>query len=176
MLENICNFTDVRPIMLPLPYPSCQVEEENQAYANILSNDYCGAVSELSAITQYLNMENRLSREQCPIAKTILGIAMAEMIHLQKIGEMICLLGGDINYVAKQKDGRKREWTPQYLVFSDQPREMLSLGIQAEEDAIRQYKMHQNMIQDRYIQVMLARIIKDEEYHIMLLQAMLNDL
>ena len=28
------------------------------------------------------------------MAKTILGIAMAEMMHLQRLGELICLLAG----------------------------------------------------------------------------------
>ena len=48
---------------------------------------------ELSAIAQYINNENRMSCERCPLAKTILGIAMAEMMHLQKLGELIVLLG-----------------------------------------------------------------------------------
>lgn len=93
-ITNTCNFMDVKPIMVELPYPEIRVREKNQTYANLLSIDYCGATSELSAITQYINNENRLSCEKCPIAKTILGIAMAEMIHLQKLGELIFLLGG----------------------------------------------------------------------------------
>ena len=93
-LVNSCSFAGIRPIMVDLPYPPIQVRERNRAYANLLSVDYCGAVSEMSAITQYINNENRLSCEKCPMAKTILGIAMAEMMHLQKLGELIFLLGG----------------------------------------------------------------------------------
>ena len=88
-LANPCSFANVKPIMMDLPYPPIRVSGKNQAYANLLSMDYCGSVSEMSAIAQYINNENRLSCEKCPLAKTILGIAMAEMIHLQKLGELI---------------------------------------------------------------------------------------
>ena len=103
-LINACNFASVKPIMMELPYPPIQVREKNQAYANMLSIDYCGAVSELSAITQYINNENRLSLQMCSVAKTVLGIAMAEMIHLQKLGELMILLGGNPDFVARQSE------------------------------------------------------------------------
>lgn len=74
---NDCNFMGVAPIMMDLPYPPLQVKEKNPAYAQLLGVDYCGAVSEMSAITQYINNENRLSCDECEMAKTILGIAMA---------------------------------------------------------------------------------------------------
>ena len=79
---NTCSFANVRPIMVDIPYPPIQVGEKNPAYANLLSLDYCGSTSEMSAITQYINNENRLSYERCSMAKTLLGIAMAEMMHL----------------------------------------------------------------------------------------------
>lgn len=175
-LVNACNFASVKPIMMELPYPEIQVREKNQSYANMLSVDYCGAISELSAITQYINNENRLALQMCSIAKTILGIAMAEMIHLQKLGELIILLGGNPDFVARQNDGRQRMWTPQYVNISDNPREMMLAGIDAEKQAIDQYWMHIKRIDDNYVTAVLARIIQDEEYHIMLLQALLKEL
>lgn len=51
--------------------------------------DYCGSVSEMSAITQYINNENRMSAEKCSLARTILGIAVAEMIHLQMLEALL---------------------------------------------------------------------------------------
>ena len=86
-LENTCSFAGIRPFMADLPYPPIQVKGKNEAYANLLSIDYCGSVSELSAITQYINNENRISCRNCSLAKTFLGIAIAEMMHLQKLGE-----------------------------------------------------------------------------------------
>lgn len=175
-LVNTCNFSGIRPIMVDLPYPPTQVEGQNPAYANLLSIDYCGAVSEMSAITQYINNENRLSCERCPIAKTLLGIAMAEMIHLQRLGELICLLGGSIDFAAKQGNGKQRMWTPEYLKLPDKLPNMLAADIESEQAAIRQYQMHMKMMNDKYVNAVLARIIKDEEYHIMLLQSLRQEM
>lgn len=174
-LINTCSFAGVKPIMVELPYPPIQVRNKNQAYASLLSVDYCGAVSELSAVTQYINNENRLCGENCTVAKVLLGIAMAEMMHLQKLGELICLLGGSIDFVARGQNGRARMWTPEYLVIPENPRKMLLADIEAESEAIKQYQMHINMIKDDCVNAVLKRIIKDEEYHIMLLQMMLQE-
>ena len=84
-MTNTCSFAGVKPIMVDLPYPPLRVKGKNCDYAQLLKVDYCGAVSEMSAITQYINNENRLFLERCSMAKTLLGIAMAEMMHLQKL-------------------------------------------------------------------------------------------
>ena len=175
LLSSNCDFMGIRPIMMELPYPPIQVRERNMAYANLLSIDYCGAVSEMSAITQYINNENRLSCENCPLAKTLLGIAMAEMMHLQKLGQLITLLGGNIDFVAKFHDGRQKMWTPENLDIPEHAKKMLVADIAAERAAIDQYRLHIKMIKDQHINAVLLRIIKDEEYHIMLLQALLKD-
>lgn len=175
-LVNNCSFAGITPIMVALPYPPLQVKEPNPYYASLLHIDYCGAVSELSAITQYINNENRLSYEKCPIAKTLLGIAIAEMMHLQKLGELICLLGGKLDFSAQHRDGKLHMWSPEYLTIPENTRKMLLADIEAEKAAIKQYRMHMKAIQDNYINAVLARIIKDEEYHIMLLQSLLQEI
>ena len=129
LIANNCNFQGIRPAMADLPYPPVQVRSRNQVYADLLSVDYCGSVSEMSAITQYINNENRLSCIKCPLAKTILGIAMAEMIHLQKLGELVVLLGGDISFVAKYRNGSNRMWTPGYLSIPGNARKMIIADI-----------------------------------------------
>ncbi len=176
VLTGNCKFTGMRPAMADLPYPQVQVWGRNQAYANLLSVDYCGQVSELSAVAQYINNENRLSYENCSVAKTILSIAMAEMMHLQKLGELIVLLGGNVNYTAKHRNGAKRMWTPEYLTLPENAVKMIQTGISSEKEAIEQYQMHIKMIQDDCVTAVLARIIKDEEYHIMLLRGLLEEL
>lgn len=174
-LENNCSFAGMKPIMMDLPYPPVRVKEKNPAYANLLSIDYCGMVSEMTAITQYINNENRLSCEKCPLAKTLLGIAIAEMIHLQKLGELIFLLGGSIDFVAKHQNGMQKMWTPEYLTLPGNTKKMIFSDIEAEKAAINQYHMHMRMIHDSDVNAVLARIIKDEEYHIMILQTLAKE-
>ena len=173
VIKNTCDFAGIRPIMMDLPWPEIQVRAQNQIYANLLSVDYCGATSEMSAITQYINNENRLSCGNCPLARTVLGIAMAEMMHLQKLGELIFLLGGTVDFVARQPNGRNVMWTPGYLTLPEDTGNMIRADIEAEKAAIEQYTMHIKMIKDEDVDAVLERIIKDEEYHIMLLKALL---
>lgn len=174
-VTHTCSFGNVRPIMMDLPYPATQVQEPNPVYANLLSLDYCGSVSEMSAILQYINNENRLFFEKCQIAQTILGIAMAEMMHLQKLGELIFLLGGTVDFVARPQNGRPRLWSPEYLTIPDNARSILLADIESEKAAINQYKMHMKIMNDPYVNAVLARIIQDEEYHIMVLQALMKE-
>ncbi|MCI9216069.1 ferritin-like domain-containing protein [Lachnospiraceae bacterium 42-17] len=176
LLVNTCSFAGVKPIMMDLPYPPIQVKERNRAYADMLSIDYCGSVSELSAITQYINNENRLSCDMCQMAKTLLGIAVAEMMHLQKLGELIILLGGQLDFTAKMRGGRRKIWTPEYLNIPENARKMLQADIEAERAAISQYEAHIRTIKDCYVNAVLARIIKDEEYHIILLKALMKEI
>ena len=173
---NTCSFAGIKPIMVDLPYPPVMVRERNQAYANLLSVDYCGPVSELSAITQYINNENRLSCEKCPLAKTLLGIAIAEMMHLQKLGELIWLLGGKVDFAARGCNARPRLWTPDYLDIPENAVKMITADIEAERSAINQYEKHMDMMDDDCVNAVLSRIIKDEEYHVMLLKVLRNEL
>ncbi len=174
-LTNNCSFTGLKPIMVDLPYPEIKVQRRNREYADLLSVDYCGFVSELSAITQYINNENRIAGERCSMARTLLGIAMAEMMHLQKLGELIVLLGGDIDFSAKTCNGCLKMWTPEYLSIPENVDKMLAADIEAEKEAIRQYEMHINMINDDCVNAVLRRIILDEEYHIFLLDVLKNE-
>lgn len=53
---------------------------------------------------------------------------------------------------------------------------MLLTDVEGEYAAINQYKMHIKMIKDSYVNAVLERIIKDEEYHIMILQVLVKNL
>lgn len=174
-LTNDCNMKGIKPAMLEFPYPPIQVKCRNRSYADLLSVDYCGSVSELSALTQYINNESRLSMGHCRYARLLLEIGVAEMMHLQKLGELIFLLGGEVDYVARYQNGRDCRWTPEYLTLPGKMSEMVHADIEGERAAIKQYRMHISRMDDEYVNAVLARIIKDEEYHILLLQSLLEE-
>lgn len=171
-LQSDCSFGGVSPLMLPFPYPPLRVQEPNQFYANLLTVDYCGSVSELTAITQYIHGESCMCCEHCAQARTLLGIAIAEMMHLQKLGELIMLLGGHIDYSIPTRNGKSQLWTPGYIEFTGNLEGILAANIEAEKAAINQYEQHMKMIEDSCINAVLAKIVQDEEYHIMLLRMM----
>lgn len=174
VITNDCNMSGIRPAMTPLPYPPLRVRRRNREYGDLLSVDYSGAVSEMTAITQYINNENRLSWGRCALAGIILGIAMAEMMHLQKLGELIVLLGGEVDFTAREPGSKGKMWTPAYLDIPGDARDMLRADIESERAAIGQYKRHIARMDDDYVNATLARIIEDEEYHVMLLQDLLK--
>lgn len=174
-LVNDCSMAGIKPAMLEFPYPPIQVKCRNLGYADLLSVDYCGSVSELSALTQYINNESRLSLKHCRYARMLLEIAVAEMMHLQKIGELIFLLGGEVDYTARYQNGRNCLWTPEYLTLPDHMDKMIHVDIEGERAAIKQYRMHISKMDDEYVNAVLLRIIKDEEYHILLLQSLLDE-
>ena len=66
-------------------------------------------------------------------------------------------------------------WTPDYLTTPEEEKKMLLADIESERAAIKQYKIHIGLIKDNSVNQVLARIIKDEEYHIMLLQVLLKE-
>ncbi len=101
---------------------------------------------------------------------------MAEMMHLQKLGELIVLLGGTIDFTVRMQNGRKMLWTPEYLILPEHTKKMIYADIEAERSAIKQYRMHIKTIQDPCVTAILYRIIQDEEYHIMILENLLKEL
>lgn len=75
-----------------LPYPEPRVESPNVQYANILLRDYSGAVSEFTAVNLYVYQHFVSDEEYEDYAELIGGISMAEMKHLELLGETIKLL------------------------------------------------------------------------------------
>ncbi|MEL1135005.1 LysM peptidoglycan-binding domain-containing protein [Desulfitobacterium sp. THU1] len=152
---------------LPDPYPERRVVGKNPYYAQLIFDDYAGKVSETTAIMQYIHhhMEMEATPSWQEVADLEEGIAIVEMLHLDMLGEIIIHLGASPYY----HDGRQQPWTPQFIAYhSFDPCAQLRADIQSEYDAIHQYQAHIEVIQDPFIQALLARIIKDEEFHIKL--------
>lgn len=152
---------------LPDPYPERRVADKNPYYAQLILDDYAGKVSETTAIMQYIH--HHMEMESIPSWQEVSdleeGISIVEMLHLEMLGEIIIHLGASPCY----HDGSQQPWTPQYIAYHNfDPCAQLRADIQSEHDAIHQYQAHIQMIQDPFIQALLARIIKDEEFHIKL--------
>jgi len=171
-----CNLFEIKPAVMNLPYPSVQVQERNLEYADLISVSYCGTISEMSAVMQYINNESRMINKKCLMGKTILGMALAEMMHMQILGEMIGLLGGTVCYTAKPPGGQQWVWSPQCLTLPERFDEMLQADLEREMATINQYNMHMRMIKDVHVNTVLYRIVQDEQYHIMLLRSMMDTL
>lgn len=173
-IQEKCSIENVMPAKLDIPYPKIQVKNKNEKYAQILSRDFCSSVSEFSAVSQYVNHEIRFTGKYCNAAKIILSISKTEMMHLQMIGTLITLLGGDLNYTYYE-NGDYLNWSPKFVDFGTNYVNMILLDINDEYKAIKQYEEHIKIINDDCIKAVLSRIIKDEKYHIELLTGILDE-
>ncbi|AWI04299.1 ferritin-like domain-containing protein [Clostridium drakei] len=153
------------------PYPEPEVEGKNIFYANLLLEDYAGMVSELTAINLYIFQHIVSEGKYGDFAELIGGIAMAEMKHLELLGDTIKLLGVKPVY-ANSTCPFSKLWTAKYVNFTTVIKAMIAEAIRSEKKAINQYKGHIILIKDEFIKKLINRIIVDEELHLKLLEEM----
>ena len=156
---------------LSIPYPPLQIDRKNLYYASLLTNDYAGVVSEMSAVTGYLFQH--LIAAIPEISDTIRCISHIEMRHLGFIGELINLLGGKPRF-AVQSGCKSAFWNAQFISYETNPKYFLKENIANEKAAIENYYIRTNQINDRSVQSVLNRIIQDEENHIRIFNALLE--
>lgn len=163
MIEDTCK--TLYKYHVDAPYPEIKVKCKNPKYANIILYNYASAVSELSAVTQYIYHHMILEEKYPEASDTIKGIAIVEMHHLNILGNLIIALGKDPKYHYLKKH-KSINWTSKYVEYSKDPSEAIKDDIASEIDAIRQYKQAIKDIDDPNIVEILSRIILDEEFHI----------
>jgi bacterioferritin len=147
-----------------IPYPEIKVSAQNKEYAQILDNDYAGKVSEMTAINQYMYHSFMSSNDE--LEKLFENTAIVEMYHLEILAKLIELLGGNPLY----QNMDNQFWNGDYVYYGNNLCERLKGDLNSEYKAIENYKKDIEIIKDPYIQVILKRIILDEEVHVELFQ------
>ncbi len=154
-------------VKLDIPYPEVKVEKENLEYAEILSEDYAGLKSETTAIFLYSYQNFEKFKENKEFAKIIEEISVVEMRHLEMLGKTIKLLGKNPTFETCETLCRNCVmWNAGTLKYQNNLKDMLKQDIEGEKNAITTYKLHRDIIDDKYIKEMLSRIILDEEKHL----------
>lgn len=157
---------------LGIPYPPVKTEGKNLFYASLLTNDYAGIVSEMSAVSVYTYQHFVTVNRK--IADTLKCIAIVEMRHMEFLGQLISSLGGNPR-IAVQSGCNCSYWNAQYISYETNPKCYLKDNISGEKTAISNYRAHIKQINDKYVRTLLERIILDEEHHIKLFCAMLEE-
>lgn len=158
----------------PAPYPPVRVMAPNRLYAELLLEDYAGAVSEITAINQYLYHHFVLQELNKEVADLLKCVSFVEMYHMELLAETIKLLGVDPRYRVF-KDSREIYWSATYVYYGLSLCDRLAADMAGEWAAIAAYRDHQSKIADPYIKALLERIIMDENHHIKLfLEALLK--
>jgi bacterioferritin len=158
------NFNTKSVCTLPLAYPELRVERQNPKYASLLSLAYAGQNGELNAILNYTY--GRLVCEDAypeMLSDTLRCVSNVEMHHLEMLGKLIVMLGGDPRFSTQNK---RMGINTALLPYKTSPSEILSQAISGEKKAIKLYEDLMFSIEDRYVRDVLRRIIKDEEHHL----------
>ncbi len=153
-------------IKVEMPYPPLDGLKEDHRSLRILSPAYAGKEGELTAVLQYVYQSLTFEKLGMPErGKTLLGIAVNEMHHLELLGTAIANLGAPPVFTA----------FPPYPVgyysasnvnYCKNPKNMIAADIRAETRAIADYKKMISRLCNEPLVALLERIIKDEEYHL----------
>lgn len=153
---------------LDLPYPEVKVQSKNPKYIDLILLNYASSVSEFNSIAQYSYQQIILSCKNKEIYQTLNGISIVEMHHLELLGKIILMLGGDPIYCINNK--KKNYWSSKLIDYNASSiKDILTIDINHEKAAIKQYKETITKIDDSCINDILKRIVLDEEFHIQLL-------
>lgn len=151
-----------------LPYPKVLVEKPNDEYAKFIYQDYASRVSELTAITQYVQQNVLLEKDYEEVSIDLLGIAEVEMHHLKILAEVLVALGAQPKYGAYTGQQFKY-WNASMDRYADSLMMILKNSIEDEHAMVAQYNAHIELIADENIKAILRRIVQDEEVHISIL-------
>ncbi len=155
-MKSVCN--------LSLPYPEIRVERKNPAYASMLALAYASQDGELPTVLSYIYgsmvCENALPEM---LSETLRCIAVAEMRHLEMLGKLILMLGGDPRFCTSNK---RMGINTAMLPYKITPSDIIAQAITGEKKAIKMYENLILSIEDKYVREVLRRIIKDEEHHL----------
>lgn len=163
-------------VKIDLPYPEVMVEEKNPYYADLLSWDYAGRGSELTAVMLYSYQHFDKFKENKEFAKIIAEIAEVEMKHLELLGETIKLLGKEPVYkTCESIRGDCIFWSSDNVSYKTDLKDMLNANILSEKNAIKNYEQHKMLINDKYIKEMISRIILDEKRHVQIFEMLLKN-
>lgn len=151
----------------PSPYPEVNVAVPNPYYLQLIMDDYAGAVSEFTAISQYLYHYFVTKGEEKELAELFENISITEMLHMEILSQVILQLGGQPVYMGGPSI-MGNWWSGNLVYYGCSLCDRLHADLQSEYEAIETYEENIRVIEDKNIQDILARIILDEKVHVKL--------
>lgn len=157
-------------------YPSLDGITEDYKTLRVISPAYAGGRGELTAVLQYVYQSILLGRfGKQDMSKTVLGIAINEMHHLELLGTAITMLGAPPAFTAclPYPIGY---YSASNVNYAKSPCEMLEADIVAESNAIADYRKILTCISNKTLIALIERIIEDEELHLAAFKSMKKEL
>ncbi|MDR2890586.1 MAG: hypothetical protein LBV18_03145 [Alistipes sp.] len=165
-LVNNMRFSD-HNVLYPtygVPKPNEGVRPEWFYDAYKASNGY----SELDSIHMYITQEAMFEE----LGEMMMGVALVEMKHLDKLGDLIMSLGGQV----------ARPGSTESIEYGSSPVEAVHFALSAEQSAVKGYDeimekviaLPQNET-TRYTLTLLAKLMADERLHIEMFEEWLRE-
>lgn len=154
------------------PYPEIPILKPNNYYAALLSGAFAGHGSEMTAIAQY-TAHGFYIEDYPEISKAYECISYVEMHHLDILGKLIYGLGCHPKFITYETNCY---WSGNYPVYAYELRPILIADIKAEKEAVARYARLINQINSPDIQIILRRIMIDEQKHVEVFSGFLSAL
>ncbi len=155
-----------KPIALELPYPEPNNLCRDLVSARALSAAYAGGHGELTSILQYAYhhfwFENSGDEKT---ASVLVGIAVAEMRHLDILGKTLLALGVDPVFT-RFPPYKCDFYSSSFVNYSKTAKKMLLDDVAGELKAINDYREILSVINNEDVAAIVSRIILDEELHV----------
>lgn len=162
----------MKPLICDLPYPSTEVLQKDVRSGQIISFAYATLRGELTATLQYLYHKFYFANVDSDDASVIQSIAVAEMKHLDILGEAMLKLGVSPKFV--QCPNSQAYYNASVVSQATTPSKMLMDDIQGEMNAIADYQKMLFVLKNEQVEAIIQRIILDEQLHLETLKKLLT--
>lgn len=163
------------PLILPQPFPTTDGLCEDAYSLRLISPAYASSTGELNAVLQYVYHSFFFkSRGYRDVAEKLVSIAVAEMLHLNLLGQTILALGAPPVYCRCPYNGFDF-YSAKYVAYSRSLKFMLEDDIIGEREAICQYDHMLKKLRNLQVKEIVSRIRADEVLHLETLQNILRD-
>lgn len=162
----------MKPLICDIPYPPTDNLTTDIKSGQIISFAYSTLKGELTAILQYIYHSFHMTNFNKADSDILVCIALAEMKHLDILGESMLRLGVNPRYV--QYPGSKVYYDTSCVAQSTTPAKMIMDDIAGELNAIAEYNKMLFVLKNEDVSAIIQRIKMDEELHLEALKQMLE--
>lgn len=163
------------PIRVNEPYPTADNISPDAYSLRIISPAYATFDGELNAILQYVYHSFFFGKKGYgEIADVLKGMAIAEMCHLNLLGETILALGASPVY-SQYPSNPFNFYSTKYVAYSRSLKNMLEDDILGERRAIAAYQKMLRSLKNEQVKAIISRILADEVLHLEKLQIILAE-
>ncbi|MDE6558245.1 MAG: manganese catalase family protein [Clostridia bacterium] len=165
-----------KPLIAEGGYPSLKDLQCDAYSARILSSAYATSAGELNASLQYIyHSINFSGKNDDKRAELLKSIAIAEMIHINLLGEALIRLGAPPVY-SYCPPAHYNFYSTKFVAYSRTLRNMIEDDIMGEKYAIYNYERMLPRLKNDTLRTLICRILEDENLHVEALKSSLEGL